>query len=403
MSDISQAIFESLNTAIILVDEDLRLRQFNPAAEALLSISNERSLGELVTNVFYETPDITLQLKEAALQAKHYTKRHAYWQLVDGQQITVDYTVTPFNPTSQAVPQQPAISPDKLTASDETILLHEAVLLDKVAQADQSVSRNSLIIEIQPIDRLLRISRKEMLNSAQETTRNLVRGMAHEIKNPLGGIRGAAQLLARELPNNVLQEYTQVIIAETDRLRNLVDRMLGPKQLPHFTALNVHQALERVAVIILAECKQLDDQKTITLTRDYDPSIPDLKGDQELLIQALLNIARNAMQSLVEANILTGNIRLRTRIQRQFTIGRRYHLLVCRIDICDNGPGIPLEILGDIFYPMISGRAEGTGLGLAIAQHIIHQHQGLIECHSTPKETCFSLYLPMQLGQAVAD
>lgn len=351
--DLHKPLLDSLSTAIILVDGELQLRHMNPAAEALLAVSCERTLGEPLTQFFFESSETPGQLKSAAEQANHYTKRHAEWQLLTGGQITVDYTVTPFGEAS------------------------------------------GLIIEVQPIDRLLRISREEMLTSSQETTRNLVRGMAHEIKNPLGGIRGAAQLLARELPGSDLQEYTGVIIDEADRLRNLVDRMLGPNQLPQRQWLNIHEVLERVATIIKAE-----SSGSVTLTRDYDPSIPDLNADKEQLIQALLNIARNAMQALLESGTEAPDIRLVTRIQRRYTIGRHHHPLVCRIDIVDNGPGIPQDILKNIFYPMISGRADGTGLGLTISQHLIHQHQGLIECDSEPGQTRFSLYLPMEAQHA---
>jgi two-component system nitrogen regulation sensor histidine kinase GlnL len=352
--DIHKPLLDSLSTAIILVDSELHLRHMNPAAEALLAISGERNLGEPITQFFYESDDTARQLQVAATQSNHYTKRHAEWQLPNGGgHITVDYTVTPFGDDA------------------------------------------GLVIEIQPIDRLLRISREEMLTSSQETTRNLVRGMAHEIKNPLGGIRGAAQLLARELPDSNLQEYTGIIIDEADRLRNLVDRMLGPNQLPDRHPINIHEVLERVAIIIKAESND-----AIALVRDYDPSIPDLIGDKEQLIQALLNIVRNAMQALLESATPKPAIRLRTRIQRQYTIGRRHYPLVCRLDVVDNGPGIPPELVENIFFPMISGRAEGTGLGLTISQHLIHQHHGLIECQSEPGETRFSLYLPMETHHA---
>lgn len=350
--DIHKPLLDSLSTSIILVDRSLCLRHMNPSAEALLSASIERTLGQPLTQFFYESQDTPKQLQQAADESNHYTKRHAEWQLLTGGQITVDYTVTPFG-------------------------------------------EDGLVIEIQPIDRLLRISREEMLTSSQETTRDLVRGMAHEIKNPLGGIRGAAQLLARELPGSDLQEYTGVIIDEADRLRNLVDRMLGPNQLPQVQAVNIHEVLERVATIIKAE-----SSGTVVIPRDYDPSIPDLEADKEQLIQALLNIARNAMQALQEHKSDRPTIRLVTRIQRRHTIGRRNHPLVCRVDIVDNGPGIPEDIVKNIFYPMISGRADGTGLGLTISQHLIHQHQGLIECHSEPGSTRFSLYLPMEAQHA---
>jgi two-component system, NtrC family, nitrogen regulation sensor histidine kinase GlnL len=351
--DLYKPLLDSLSTAIVLVDGNLMLVHMNPAAEALLAMSCETNRGETITYFFFETEDTEKQLKLAASKSNHYTKRHAEWRLLHGDAITVDYTVTPFG------------------------------------------DQEGLIIEIQPIDRLLRISRDEMLTSSHETTRNLIRGMAHEIKNPLGGIRGAAQLLARELPHSGLTEYTNIIIDEADRLRNLVDRMLGPNQLPQWSILNIHEVLERVATIIKAESKDV-----IKLVRDYDPSIPDLLGDKELLIQACLNIVRNAMQALLESGMVNGVIQLRTRIHRQYTIGRKHHPLACRIDIIDNGPGISSDMIETIFYPMVTGRAEGTGLGLTISQHLIHQHHGLIECHSEPGKTCFSLYLPMESQHA---
>lgn len=352
-SELFKPLLDSLSTAIVLVDENLLLVHMNPAAEALLAMSCETNKGEPITYFFFENEEADRQLKLAAAKANHYTKRHAEWRLLNGGNITVDYTVTPYG------------------------------------------DNEGLIIEIQPIDRLLRISRDEMLSSSHETTRNLIRSMAHEIKNPLGGIRGAAQLLARELPNSNISEFTNIIIDEADRLRNLVDRMLGPNQLPKWADINVHEVLERVATIIKAE-----SHSSIRLVRDYDPSIPNIMADKELLIQACLNIVRNAMQALLEANITDGVIQLRTRIQRQYTIGRKHHHLVCRVDIIDNGPGIPAHLIENIFYPLITGRAEGTGLGLAISQHLIHQHNGLIECHSEPGKTRFSLYLPMEAQHA---
>ncbi len=348
-NEIYKPLLDSLSTAIVLVDSGLLLIHMNPAAEALLAMSCETNRGEPITYFFHEMEETEKQLKLAAAKANHYTKRHAEWRLLHGDTITVDYTVTPYG------------------------------------------EQEGLIIEVQPIDRLLRISRDELVTASHETTRNLIRGMAHEIKNPLGGIRGAAQLLARELPDSGLTEYTNIIIDEADRLRNLVDRMLGPNQLPKWAQLNVHEVLERVATIIKAESND-----ALRLVRDYDPSIPNLLGDKELLIQACLNIVRNAMQALLDAGMTQGVIQLRTRIQRQYTIGRKHHPLVCRIDIIDNGPGIPSDMIEHIFYPMVTGRAEGTGLGLTISQHLIHQHNGLIECHSEPGKTRFSLYLPME-------
>lgn len=249
-----------------------------------------------------------------------------------------------------------------------------------------------------PRDRLLRITKEEAQLSKQETTKMLVRGLAHEIKNPLGGIRGAAQLLARELPEEHLKDYTEVIIEEADRLRNLVDRMLGSNKLPSLSMTNIHEVLEHVASLIEAEC-----QGSIILVRDYDPSIPEVLMDREQMIQAVLNIMRNAMQALAGQNELgLGRLTLRTRTLRQFTIGHIRHRLVTRIEIIDNGPGIPAELQNTLFYPMVSGRPDGTGLGLAITQNIISQHQGLIECESHPGHTVFSIFLPLEQGATSA-
>ena len=253
----------------------------------------------------------------------------------------------------------------------------------------------SLVIEVTPLDRKLQISREKGLLSSQQTTSALVRGLAHEIKNPLGGLRGAAQLLerelSRELPDKDLQDYTNIIIEEADRLRNLVDRMLGPPQPQNPQPLNMHEVLERAASLVMAEA-----QGTVNIQRDYDPSIPEISGDREQLIQAVLNIVRNALEANKEqpAGAVIG---LKSRTQRKFTIGNTLHRLVCRLDISDNGPGIPGELQNTVFFPMVSGKPEGTGLGLSIAQSIINQHKGLIEFSSQPGNTVFTLYIPFDL------
>jgi two-component system nitrogen regulation sensor histidine kinase GlnL len=245
-----------------------------------------------------------------------------------------------------------------------------------------------LLLELRQVDWRLRINREEHILAQHHTTRALVRNLAHEIKNPLGGLRGAAQLLERELPDPALREYTGIIIGEADRLRNLVDRMLGPNQLPNDGEVSIHEILERVRALIEAEA-----YPGIRIERDYDPSIPPLWGDADRLIQAVLNVARNATQALNERQ--QGIIILRSRVQRQYTIGAKRHKLVARLDVIDNGPGISPEQQEQIFYPMISGRPGGTGLGLSIAQSIINQHGGLIECVSRPGETVFTLLLPL--------
>jgi two-component system nitrogen regulation sensor histidine kinase GlnL len=220
----------------------------------------------------------------------------------------------------------------------------------------------------------------------QQASSELVRGVAHEIKNPLGGIRGAAQLLERDFPDSQHREYTRVIIREVDRLQNLVNRMLGPNRAPEKHLINVHEVVEHVRRLIEAEAR------AVTVVRDYDPSIPELEADKEQLIQAMLNLARNAMQAVAEG----GRITLRTRAKRQITIGGQRHRVVAQIDIEDDGPGIEESMQERIFYPMVTTRAEGTGLGLPIAQYLIQSHGGVIECKSRPGCTVFSIMIPFE-------
>jgi two-component system nitrogen regulation sensor histidine kinase GlnL len=349
-------LLDNLTTATLLLNAELRLEYMNPAAEMLLAVSGQRSHGQFISELFTESPEALAALRQAVEQAHPFNKREAVLTALTGQTLTVDYSVTP--------------------------ILNEGETL--------------LLLEVLPRDRLLRITREEAQLTKQETTKQLVRGLAHEIKNPLGGIRGAAQLLARELPEEHLRDYTNVIIEEADRLRNLVDRMLGSNKLPNLARANIHEVLERVASLIEAE-----SQGSITLVRDYDPSIPEVLIDREQMIQAVLNIVRNAMQALASCNDLQlGRITLRSRTLRQFTIGYTRHRLVVKVEIIDNGPGIPAELKDTIFYPMVSGRPDGTGLGLAITQNIISQHQGLIECESHPGHTLFSIFLPLEQGAA---
>ncbi|MDZ3994171.1 nitrogen regulation protein NR(II) [Pseudomonas sp. Teo4] len=347
-------LLDNLTTATLLLNSELRLEYMNPAAEMLLAVSGQRSHGQFISELFTESTEALNSLRQAVEQAHPFTKREAQLTSLTGQTITVDYAVTP--------------------------ILHQGNTL--------------LLLEVHPRDRLLRITKEEAQLSKQETTKMLVRGLAHEIKNPLGGIRGAAQLLSRELPDDGLRDYTNVIIEEADRLRNLVDRMLGSNKLPSLAMTNIHEVLERVCSLVDAE-----SQGCITLVRDYDPSLPDVLIDREQMIQAVLNIVRNAMQAISSQNELRlGRITLRSRAVRQFTIGHVRHRLVARVEIIDNGPGIPSELQDTLFYPMVSGRPDGTGLGLAITQNIISQHQGLIECESHAGHTAFSIFLPLEQG-----
>lgn len=346
-------ILDNLKTAILLLDPNLSITYLNSAAEILMETSGSRVLGETITSLFTEDSDDQNSLMDTINDLSAFTKREAQLTLPSHQTITVDCAVTP------------------IIKGDETI---------------------SLIMELQPLDRLIRISREEGILSSQQHAQALIRGLAHEIKNPLGGLRGAAQLLARELPSVALKEYTDVIIEEADRLSNLLDRMLGSNSLLDFQSVNIHEVLERVRSLINAETNG-----SIKVVIDYDPSIPELSADKERLIQATLNIARNAMQALQSSKDTNDpTITLKTRTRRQFTIGNKRHKLVCHVTISDNGPGIPKELIDTIFLPMISGRAKGTGLGLSISQSMINHHQGLIECTSEPGCTTFDLFIPLQ-------
>jgi len=344
-----RVILENLNTAVLLFDTRLRLKYINPAGEILFAASTKQIAGQSIEELLPYSRPFTAALLRSHESGNPYTEREVQLILANQQTITVDCTVTPLN---------------------------------------ESHLENGLLVELLQLDRHLRIAREETLLAQYQTTRTLIRGMAHEIKNPLGGLRGAAQLLERELPDAKLKEYTQVIISEADRLQNLLNRMLGPNTLPHKRRINIHEIVERVYTLMEAEASE-----GIKITKDYDPSIPEFEADPDQIIQAVLNIARNALQA-IDGN---GRIILQTRIQRSFTIGQRHHKNVACINIIDDGPGITPDMIDNIFYPMITGHAAGTGLGLPIAQSLVNQHGGLIECSSRPGKTVFTLFLPLEM------
>jgi two-component system nitrogen regulation sensor histidine kinase GlnL len=346
---VEKTVLDHLNTAALLFDADLRLRYLNPAAEMLLEASARHVVGQRASAIL-PCPDTQVERRlRIALASRHpFTERELNVTLADGRTITVNCTALPLH---------------HFDAEPE------------------------VLVELHQVDRQLRITREEHLLSQHQATQALIRGLAHEIKNPLGGLRGAAQLLERELPDPGLREYTRIIIDEADRLQTLMNRMIGPSRMPTFSGVNVHGVLEHVRGLIRAEFPQGPN-----VGRDYDPSIPELVADQDRLIQAFLNLARNAATAAGP----TGNVELRTRIMRQFTIGARRHRLVLRVEVQDDGPGIPEALRDQIFFPMVSGHSGGTGLGLSIAQELISQHGGLIECESRPGDTRFYIYLPLE-------
>ncbi|MFZ9645630.1 MAG: nitrogen regulation protein NR(II) [Fluviibacter sp.] len=344
MTPVNYAGLELLSSAAVVLDRSQHIVYLNPAAENLLRISQRAALGRDLFQVIGVTPELVSAIMKSLSNKWGYSGQNI--QIERGDEVLhVDCTVTPLD--------------------DE---------------------EGGLLIEMRPVDQQLRARREERLIELQLRHRELMRNLAHEIKNPLGGIRGAAQLLEHELPNPSLREYTQVIIKETDRLQDLMQRLLQPHQGMQPAPTNIHEILERVRSLILAEFP-----KTLTVRRDYDTSLPDLTADREQMIQAVLNITRNAAQAMSG----NGQITLRTRAVRQVTLLKHRWKLAIELQVIDNGPGIPRAILERMFYPLVSGREGGTGLGLTIAQSFIQQHQGTIECESRPGHTQFIIRLPV--------
>lgn len=340
-------ILDNLRTAVVCLDEALTVLYLNTASEMLFGVSARHSRGEAFDRALPYLAEHGTRLAAALAEGAAYTERELHLAAGEGDPLIVDCTVTPFT------------------------------------QSDGSAA---LLLEFLSLDRQLRISRDDQMRIQNLANREMIRGLAHEIKNPLGGLRGAAQLLEREINDAGLAEFTTVIIHEADRLQNLVDGMLGPRRPPNKQPVNIHEPLEHVRALVSA-----DLAADVVLVRDYDPSIPMLSADREQLIQVFFNLIGNALHALGH----TGQVMMRTRAQRLFTIGGVQHRLVVRVDIIDNGPGIDRDLLPRIFHPMVSSRAEGSGMGLPIAQYLIHLHDGLIECESRPGQTVFSVFLPM--------
>ncbi len=354
MSSISQyqRILESLSDAVLYFDRSRTLLYINPAGETLLGVSCRQVQGQLADKIIRCVKGSLVQeIERALVSGRPLVERNVELLSTHGDCVTVDCSITP---------------------------LYEGERPDAV------------LLELQQVDRHLQISRESQLIKQQNISKILVRGLAHEIKNPLGGLRGAAQLLEQELEDEGLKEYTQVIIEEADRLKNLMDRMLGPNTPPKNKSLNIHGVLERVRQVVQAEVAS-----GVQIIRDYDPSIPDVYADKDQLIQAFLNVVRNAVQAVGDK----GEIHLKTRVSRKITIGNKQNRLVARIDIIDNGSGVSEEMQEQIFYPMVTGRAEGTGLGLSISQSIINRYDGLIEYTREGEQTLFSIYLPLESGR----
>ena len=342
---------ELLATAVVLLTDEFGISYANPAAENLFELSKRQLVGHSAGSVFGEAPALFQAIDKARASGASYTEQELELGVTGKLKLHLSCTVSVVD------------TPGAM-----------------------------MILEFRHIDRQLKIAREERLLEQQQANRDLIRSLAHEIKNPLGGIRGAAQLLEHELDRPPLIEYTQVIIGEADRLQTLVDRLLTPHRLPKFRRTNIHELLVRVGSVLQAEFPQ------ILIHSDFDISLPEFEADPEQLTQALFNIVRNAAQALQGISGVR-EIRLRTRVARGITLAKRRYRLALALSVEDNGPGVPEAIRDRIFFPLVSGREGGSGLGLTIAQTFIAQHNGAIECESVPGHTVFTVLLPLELNR----
>lgn len=348
-------LLESLVTSVMVFDGDLELLSLNGSAERLLSTSARMLRGLGAGEIFVHNPDCVALLEKALREDHTYTDHELeLFSSAHALAHTVIFTVSPIRLTN---------------------------------------NQKQVLAEIFPLDRARWLAREEIRLDQHHVTQQVVRGLAHEIKNPLGGLRGAAQLLDRRLDDEDLKGYTQVIVRESDRLRALVDRLRGPVVKANLRQTNIHEVFEHVRQLVSVELPGY-----VRIRTQYDVSLPEIGVDPDMMTQALLNIVRNAANALLEngKNGAGGEIVLRTRIARQIVIGHHRYRLLLRLDIEDNGPGIPEELRETIFYPMVTGRAEGTGMGLAVVNDIINQHNGLIEFDSEPGKTLFKIFLPFR-------
>lgn len=348
----AQLGLDLLSTAVMLLNRSHTVEHLNPAAENLFQVSRNLMVGVALCEIFANADQVQAAIRHADRNNASYTQ--------------YDLTLVPAGQSGHHP--------------------HHKLLLSCTVSPYELDGHSGFLIEFMALEQQLRLAREERLLDQSQANRELIRNLAHEIKNPLGALRGAAQLLERELERPALHEYTQVIMMEADRLQSLMDRLLTPHRLPQPTALNIHEVSERVRSLILAEFAG------IRIVRDYDTSLPPLLADREQLIQAVLNIARNAAQAMQGQGV----IKLRTRVARRVTLAKRLFRVAIVFEIIDDGPGIPEDIRDRVFFPLVSGRDGGSGLGLTLAQTFVNQHQGVIEVDSQPGRTCFTLLLPVR-------
>ena len=351
MKTLRDSYLAELNTGIIILDNSLRVVSINSSALSILDTSEMSAVGNKIDQIFYEEPDSFKRFSSSLSEHRGFTKTDALLHLKQGRKALCDYSVHPISEESQ----------------------------------------EGLLIEIINKETTSELIERYRMQSNQQISQDFVRGMAHEIKNPLSGIRGSAQLLSNKLKDIQQREYTDIIIKQTDRLTALVDSILGPNQKPDFKWQNIHYPIENVMSLIEKE----STYKKIKILKDFDPSIPELFIDSYLIENSILNLVKNARDALIESNTTSPKIEIRTRISYGEIIEKNKTATVCKISIIDNGPGISEEIRDSIFFPMITGKDKGTGLGLSITQGIISQHKGNIHFDSTPDKTEFFINIPI--------
>ena len=346
-----KTFLSELNTGIIILDRSLKVVSINPSALSFLDTSEMLSIGNKIDQVFYEEPDNLKSFEGSLKEHRGFTKTDALLHLKKGKKVLCNYSIHPISEGSQ----------------------------------------DGLLIEITNKEASSELIERYRMQSNQQISQDFVRGMAHEIKNPLSGIRGSAQLLSNKLKNVQQKEYTDIIIKQTDRLTALVDSILGPNQKPDFKWQNIHYPIENVLNLIAKE----STYKKIKILKDFDPSIPELFIDSYLIENSILNLVKNARDALIESDTASPKIEIITRISHGEIIEKNRIATTCKISVVDNGPGIAEDIKDSIFFPMITGKDKGTGLGLSITQGIISQHKGNIHFDSRPNKTEFFINIPI--------
>lgn len=350
-SSVSAALLlDNMTASVIALDSGLKITYLNASAEQLLGVSASRAIRRRLAQIVSIPDSLFARLREALEQGQPVNDRQVTLERIGLDPVLVDCSIAPY--------------------------INE-------------LGDDGVLIEINALNRTQRIVRDEALAAQQESVKSLLRGLAHEVKNPLGGLRGAAQLLERQLDDKELVEYTSIIIHEADRLQALIDRLLGPNSRPRKEEVNIHEVLEHVRKILLVSAST-----GVAIEFDYDPSIPEFLSDRDRLIQVFLNIAGNALHAIKNE----GDVLFTTRVVTNYTIAGKLQPLAIKVSIQDNGPGVPNSMIDQIFYPMVSGRADGSGLGLSIAQSIMGQLGGLIECESEPGNTEFTVYIPVMFA-----